>query len=55
MGFSPSEIIPQTLYTTLTTKLKEYQAALKKAEGLIKNSVAYKQQPAIEEKTTKKI
>lgn len=41
MGFSP-EITSQTIYTTLTIKLKEYQAALKKVEGVIKNSVAHK-------------
>lgn len=55
MSFSSLEIIPQTLYTTLITKLKKYQAALKKAKGLIKNFVAHKHQPTIEEKTAKEI
>ncbi len=55
MGFSPTEVTPKTLYTTLTTELKEYQAALKKAEGVIKNSVANKYQPTLDEKTAQEM
>lgn len=55
MGFSPAEITSQTIYTTLTIKLKEYQAALKKVEGVIKNSVAHKNQPNLKGKTAQEI
>lgn len=55
MGFTPTEIPPQALYTTLTTELKEYQAALKKAERVIKNSVAHKHQPTLEGKTAQEM
>lgn len=55
MGFTPTEITPEILYTTLTTELKEYQAALKKAERVIKNSVAHKHQPTLEGKTAEEM
>lgn len=55
MGFSPAEITSQTIYITLTTELKEHQAALKKAKGVIKNSVAHKHQPTLEGKTAQEI
>lgn len=41
--------------TALTTELKEYRAALSKAEGIIKNSVAPKHQAAIEGKDAKEM
>lgn len=55
MSFNPAKIVPQTLYTTLTTKLKKYQTILKKVEELIKNSVAHKYQPALKGKTAKEM
>lgn len=55
MGFTPTEITPEILYTTLTTELKEYQAALKKAGRVIKNSVAHKHQPTLEGKTAQEM
>ena len=44
-----------TIYKTLTTELKEHRAALKKAEGVIKNSVAHKHQPTLEGKTAQEM
>lgn len=55
MGFPTKDITTQALWTALTTELKEYRAALSKAEGIIKNSVAPKHQAAIEGKDAKEM
>lgn len=54
-GLQPSRNHITDYYTTLTTELKEHQAELKKAEGVIKNSVAHKHQPTLEGKTAQKM
>ena len=40
ISFAPSDITPQALWTALSTDIREHRAALSKAEGIIKNSVA---------------
>ena len=42
MGFKPTEMTAQALWTALSTEIKEHRASLSKAEGIIKNSVASK-------------
>lgn len=42
-------------YKTLIRKVKEYHTSLKKAKGIVKNSVTYKHQPVLKNKTVKKI
>lgn len=42
MGFLLEDFTPQAIYTALTAEIKEHRAALKKAEGIIVNSVALK-------------
>lgn len=55
MGFNMETFTTQVLYTALTTEIKKHQAALKKAEGIIKNSVAHKHQAQLEGKTAKEM
>lgn len=55
MGFDMETFTTQALYTALTTEIKEHRAALKKAEGIIKNSVAQKRQAQLEGKTAKEM
>lgn len=42
MSFDMKILITQVLYTALIIEIKKYQAILKKAEGIIKNSVVHK-------------
>lgn len=55
MGFAPTDMTTQALWTAPSTELKEHQASLNKAEGIIKNSVAPKHQAAIEGKDAKEM
>ena len=55
MGFKPTEMTAQALWTALSTEIKEHRASLSKAEGIIKNSVASKHQAAIEGKEAKEM
>lgn len=55
MGFDMETFTTQALYTSLTTKIKKHQAALKKAESIIKNEVVHKHQAQLEGKTAKKM
>lgn len=55
IGFNMETFTTQVLYTALTTKIKEHRAALKKAERIIKNSVAHKHQAQLEGKTAKEM
>lgn len=55
MGFDMTTFTPQALYTALTAEIKERRAALKKAKGIIKNSVAHKHQAHLEGKTAKEM
>ena len=55
LGFSPLNFAVQTIYTSLSTEIKEHRAAIKKGEGIIWKSVAHKHHPILEEKTWQKM
>ena len=55
LGFSPPDFTAKAIYTTLSTKIKEYQAAIKKGEEIIRKSVAHKHHPILEDKNTQEM
>ncbi len=50
LGFSPLDFTAQTIYTFLSTEIKEHRAAIKKGKKIIRKSVAYKHYPILKGK-----
>lgn len=55
LEFSPPDFTAQAIYTTLSTEIKEHNAAIKKGEGIIRKSVAHKHHPILEGKNAKEM